>query len=775
MMQSYDPIIYNFADLLKNSNRSSLSEERIFTRQWGSDFTDYVKPDSRSKSNLYKSLHEYISIFRNFDASVNLDVATGSGNAIPPAPVIPDFLLQENFLPYLKHNFLYIQMNANNFPKLLDEINDYLFNIMGQVNPEISLECRKLQRLASSMWIKHSKDEHISMLQMLQKNLKNACALLKLAVKYQRACHLQHLLTLIQIYRDGTSLVGHHQGAIQMLSQFGYQGQDVKVLQVMRSRINKLAKEKEEKAVKALCRDIDNFLNSSSSDGYDIGKSLNEVWSVERAVECVADTLVLFVGRIFRNTQLSSRSQASIQQCIQLTDSTWDRVCTCIDECKLYLPREFSAEFDRHTLPVCLEIMQSALLRKLNLIINDIDSICLLGELVHNKLWCNNLITAWLRSTFTSSVGNLDEKLRKELSDKLNIEKWTGELVELSDDLSTDKFVVSRCAKLLYNFMNTYEKLFKRSLWILQSDTETSSGCDVCEEDWRVHWLELVNFFNSRTCQLLIGAGSVETANLKSINIRHMAVGYRSLQLVDLLFISSGLCYQQCHCINRKVSAKLTQQCGNCSSKQIYGNLKDHQNKLFDKIVDISTHFLRKEIVVDLQRVPNTFDPLLTQICKRIKSISDQIVNIFSKEDYCSYRLFLQGVLLEDRSGNRTCVYCSEMSANESPTAVDDDQGFEACDVPFDNESNGEEERINFAKIVDKCSYCKTRYQTPDEDSYVEMQCLKRIKMIILNHIETHITSTPSSSCSMIQSYIQMYKDLDEIFLKHSSKCCSNK
>merc|ERR1719228_3175291 len=43
---------------------------------------------------------------------------------------------------------------------------------------------------------------------------------------------------------------------------------------------------------------------------------------------------------------------------------------------------------------------------------------------------------------------------------------------------------------------------------------------------------ELLKLFNSRTCQLVLGAGAVNMAGLKTITIRNLAVTLRSLNLV---------------------------------------------------------------------------------------------------------------------------------------------------------------------------------------------------------------------------------------------------
>merc|ERR1712003_534806 len=46
---------------------------------------------------------------------------------------------------------------------------------------------------------------------------------------------------------------------------------------------------------------------------------------------------------------------------------------------------------------------------------------------------------------------------------------------------------------------------------------------------------ELLKLFNSRTCQLVLGAGAVSVAGLKTITIRHLAVTRTSLALSSLI------------------------------------------------------------------------------------------------------------------------------------------------------------------------------------------------------------------------------------------------
>jgi vacuolar protein sorting-associated protein 54 len=58
---------------------------------------------------------------------------------------------------------------------------------------------------------------------------------------------------------------------------------------------------------------------------------------------------------------------------------------------------------------------------------------------------------------------------------------------------------------------------------------------------------ELMKFFNSRICQLIIGAGAISVSGLKTITIRNLALAGRSVQLVMRLISYIRKHFEQCH------------------------------------------------------------------------------------------------------------------------------------------------------------------------------------------------------------------------------------
>merc|ERR1711971_1537625 len=62
---------------------------------------------------------------------------------------------------------------------------------------------------------------------------------------------------------------------------------------------------------------------------------------------------------------------------------------------------------------------------------------------------------------------------------------------------------------------------------------------------------ELMKFFNSRICQLIIGAGAISVSGLKTITIRNLALAQRAVQLVVKIIPYIRKHFEQCHSQNR--------------------------------------------------------------------------------------------------------------------------------------------------------------------------------------------------------------------------------
>ena len=93
---------------------------------------------------------------------------------------------------------------------------------------------------------------------------------------------------------------------------------------------------------------------------------------------------------------------------------------------------------------------------------------------------------------------------------------------------------------------------------------------------------EYIKLFNSRLCQLILGAGAMATAGLKNINTKHLAIASQTLS-----FIIAILPYIR-ECVRRRSNTPTT---GGKSTGMEFDNtkrlLQDQQGSIHDKLTDI--------------------------------------------------------------------------------------------------------------------------------------------------------------------------------------------
>jgi len=90
---------------------------------------------------------------------------------------------------------------------------------------------------------------------------------------------------------------------------------------------------------------------------------------------------------------------------------------------------------------------------------------------------------------------------------------------------------------------------------------------------------EYIKLFNSRLCQLILGAGAIHSAGLKNINTKHLAIASQTLS-----FIIALLPYIR-ECARRRVSASTKIALGEFDN--VKRLLHDQQNQIHDKLTDI--------------------------------------------------------------------------------------------------------------------------------------------------------------------------------------------
>ncbi|KAI8637379.1 Vps54-like protein-domain-containing protein [Parasitella parasitica] len=91
--------------------------------------------------------------------------------------------------------------------------------------------------------------------------------------------------------------------------------------------------------------------------------------------------------------------------------------------------------------------------------------------------------------------------------------------------------------------------------------------------------VELLKLFNSRVCQVILGAGAMRSAGLKNITAKHLALASQSLAIVIALIPKLK------ECISRHLSLKQTNHLAEFD--RIVNDYKDHQGEIHAKLVAI--------------------------------------------------------------------------------------------------------------------------------------------------------------------------------------------
>jgi len=155
-----------------------------------------------------------------------------------------------------------------------------------------------------------------------------------------------------------------------------------------------------------------------------------------------------------------------------------------------------------------------------------------------------------------------------------------------------------------------------------------SDYCMLCEQlplacvEISMKSAELFKLFNSRSCQLVLGAGAVNMAGLKTITIRNLAIALRSLALISriipavkrhLLTVCPGNTEKQETTVGRNFD----------SASKDYG---DHLSELDRKIVQIADSSLNQQLSSWDRKPPvpsNSFKNINKQLNKLLEAIQD--------------------------------------------------------------------------------------------------------------------------------------------------------
>ena len=138
---------------------------------------------------------------------------------------------------------------------------------------------------------------------------------------------------------------------------------------------------------------------------------------------------------------------------------------------------------------------------------------------------------------------------------------------------------------------------------------------------------ELLKLFNSRTCQLVLGAGAVSVAGLKTITIRNLAVTRTSLALSSLVIkgVKNHL-MQLATSITEKQSVTLARNFDNAAK-----DYQEHLAELDKKIIQVVDAALNQQLA-NWERKPPVPSESFKAIGKQLTKFHEAVQDILPPE-----------------------------------------------------------------------------------------------------------------------------------------------
>ena len=278
-----------------------------------------------------------------------------------------------------------------------------------------------------------------------------------------------------------------------------------------------------------------------------------------------------------------------------------------------------------------------------------------------------------------------DEK-RLELSEFLEKEKWKKSEADFSDFKSDfepvdllhqlffeDRSTVANGAVRVGDtaFSVTYST--QQFLVLLCQYCSLGSSLPSVSFELGLKTAEIVKFYNSRICQLVLGVGAISVSGLKTITIRNLALARRSLELVIVVIPSVFKHFQD---VNNNEASK-QQDSLSRQFEQAVGHLVNHVQELDEKILSVVETILQQHLANwsytvkggQTHQIPSAN---FKALCKQLAKLHESVADIWPPDDIRKlmvnvHQRFMGSVKLEVKSRrlNRSEVGLNEKQKND--------------------------------------------------------------------------------------------------------------
>lgn len=285
---------------------------------------------------------------------------------------------------------------------------------------------------------------------------------------------------------------------------------------------------------------------------------------------------------------------------------------------------------------------------------NDKDSFYFEGYFM---LCCDNysrgggVLRGVLQSQASRFVTRFHEERRNKLSLILDNETWKQSEVpaelakslqnlsvaasknEIAIDKTFDRSGSTKPTALLTIDGNQYA-VVGTVLMLLKMVTEYMRCADdlpASTQDIMTRVCELLTLFNSRTCQLVLGAGALQLAGLKTITTRNLGLASRCLQLVLDLLPSIRYQFKQKISQSRPPNSKSKHISSLKHFDHVTKDYKDHITEIDNKLVSIMDSAIENNLSRWQVKAPMPSREFRT-ICRQMSKLHDMIADLLPEK-----------------------------------------------------------------------------------------------------------------------------------------------
>lgn len=249
-------------------------------------------------------------------------------------------------------------------------------------------------------------------------------------------------------------------------------------------------------------------------------------------------------------------------------------------------------------------------------------------------------LKTFLQSQTRKFLISFHNERKQRLSNTLDSDQWRQVTIPRSIQTSIDEFYSSTHTRSV----NISEILFIENdqfvlsnsalhLFMLVLDYRSSARLFMKNSisDIENRLIELLNLFNSKTCQLVLGAGAVKLGNIRTISAKILAITCRCLQFIKILLPKIKLDFDQLK--HSSSSSTISSISSAKQFEQLTKLYSEHIDEIHGKLITIIESTFGDTLSSYEVRAPMPSDCFRTLVTRHITAFYNAVAKIVSPSD----------------------------------------------------------------------------------------------------------------------------------------------